>query len=200
MSALSAGRSNSPCSIARRDANGKRGDHGQRVSPFEARRGGGGRLGPAVPDRSLATTRPGDGQNRAAAECDDSLGMTIHRSGVCRMRAMSLALMILFCTCHTAFAQSDTDHGCRCVRGSSPEKTCMTPLDCRNTSGRCVGIWPLPGGSYLWSCQSCKYDCSMLRCNCRTVSGKYVPAATNVGNCDFFSNQNGALACGQAPK
>src|SRR5262245_15445145 len=83
------------------------------------------------------------------------------------MRAMSLALMILFCTCHTAFAQSDTDYGCRCVRGSSPEKTCMTPLDCRDTGGRCVGIWPLPSGSYLWSCQSCKYDCSMLRCNCR---------------------------------
>jgi len=116
------------------------------------------------------------------------------------MRAVSLALMILFCTCHTASAQSDTDYGCRCVRGSSPEKTCMTSRDCRETGGRCVGIWPLPGGSYLWSCQSCKYDCSMLRCNCRTVSGKYVPAVTNVASCDFVSNRNGALVCGQAPK
>ena len=158
----------------------------------------------AVGDQAISTdpcsTRPSRTERQTFYACATKVRMTIHRSGVGPMRAMSLALMILFCTCHTAFAQSDTDYGCRCVRGSSPEKTCMTPWDCRETGGRCVGIWPLPSGNYLWSCQSCKYDCSMLRCNCRTISGKYVPAATNVGNCDFVSNRNGALVCGQVPK
>jgi hypothetical protein len=105
--------------------------------------------------------------------------------------AMILGLALMLTSLGGALAEP----GCRCnIRG---EISCDLPQRCRQLGGTCNGNWPLPGGSYIQSCQSCFDDCTFLNCNCRRINGSYNPTRAIVETCPStrFRNNDGNLVC-----